>query len=327
MPAGLNNGWSYRDRIAPGDAGRSLCAYFAGRYRHSSQALWQARLAAGEIRWNGQLLLVDRRLATGDRLEWDRPPWEEPPVPEHWCTVFDDGDLHVINKPSGLPVVPAGGYLEHTLQRMLERRWVERGGGVPRPVHRLGRFTSGLLVCARQQATRAWLSARLRQTTASPASGPGDGGQPCRKIYRALTVPAALPLEPGEWLEVSTAIGRRPHPLLGEVWCAASADSPGALAARSVVRLLERRADGDRVEVTIHSGRPHQIRIHLASLGAPLLGDPLYLPGGGARVEGLPGEGGYHLHAHRLLIRSEGQGHDLDLTAPLPKSLTVAKDG
>ena len=76
--------------------------------------------------------------------------------------LFDDGDLVVINKPRGLPVLPAGGFLEHTLLIQLQQRHQADPLGLPRPVHRLGRFTSGLLVCARQPLSRAWLSAQLR---------------------------------------------------------------------------------------------------------------------------------------------------------------------
>jgi 23S rRNA pseudouridine1911/1915/1917 synthase len=78
------------------------------------------------------------------------------------------------------------------------------------------------------------------------------------------------------------------------------------------------------VEVTIASGRPHQIRIHMAAAGAPLLGDPLYQPGGRARADSLPGDGGYQLHAHRLRLRSP-DGSPLEFEAPLPAGLTMAR--
>jgi 23S rRNA pseudouridine1911/1915/1917 synthase len=81
--------------------------------------------------------------------------------------------------------------------------------------------------------------------------------------------------------------------------------------------LLERRPQGCLVEVEIATGRPHQIRIHTAALGSPLLGDPLYLPGGAASPEVLPGAGGYQLHAHRLRLEPRG----LALEAPLPSGL------
>jgi hypothetical protein len=95
-------------------------------------------------------------------------------VPADFQVVYDDGDLQVIDKPAGLPVLPAGGWLEHTLLRLLERRHRGAGVAIPRPVHRLGRYTSGLLVCARQPQTRAWLSASLRESTAAGLASAGD---------------------------------------------------------------------------------------------------------------------------------------------------------
>lgn len=311
LPAALNQGWLYRDRVDA--AASSAAAFYAARHPHSSLTVWRERLAAGEITRNGERLDGDGPLAAGDRLSWRRPPWWEGAVPGTWRLVHDDGDLHVIDKPAGLPVLPAGGWLEHTVLRLLERRHRTDPRGVPRPVHRLGRFTSGLLVCARQAATRRWLSARLRETTAAlaaPEPKHGEGERPgCRKVYEAQLVPGGLPaaLTPGESLTLQTPIGLRPHPRLGLIWCAARPRRPGDLEARGTLTLLERGRKADRVEVAIASGRPHQIRIHCAAVGAPLLGDPLYLPGGLARDEGLPGEGGYWLRARRLeVVRPDG---------------------
>jgi 23S rRNA pseudouridine1911/1915/1917 synthase len=226
--------------------------------------------------------------------------------------VHDDGDLQVIDKPAGLPVLPAGGFLEHTVLRLLERRHRNDPAGVPRPVHRLGRFTTGLLVCARRPATRAWLSALLRESTAAETPG-------CQKVYRALLEPGALALAPGDSLRFEGAIGRRAHPRLGWIWCAAGSDLPAC----STLTLLERHPAADLVAVAIASGRPHQIRIHCAALGAPLLGDPLYLPGGSARPEALPGEGGYQLQAWRLMLQRP-DGSCLRVEAPVPLSLPEA---
>lgn len=331
LPAALNQGYDYRDRVRLADlidpSGQppgqpSLSCFYARRYPHSSREVWLQRLAAAEICRNGQRLLADGPLAPGDQLAWHRPPWQEPAVPVLPDPLFDDGDLLVFDKPSGLPVLPAGGFLEHTLLRQIERR-VARGDlaatpGLPRPVHRLGRHTTGLLVCARRPATRAWLSALLRDSTASPR--PPDRAAGCRKLYRALTAPLPESLAVGDSLRVTTPIGRAPHPLLVRIWCAGG---DGALPAESRFTLLERRAEGCLVAVAIATGRPHQIRIHAAALGAPLLGDPLYLPGGGVRPTVLPGEGGYRLHAHRLWLPLPG-GEVVALEAPLPPPLVVS---
>jgi 23S rRNA pseudouridine1911/1915/1917 synthase len=323
-PAALNAGHTYRDRL-PQDPRICLRVsdFYAARYRHSSQEEWRRRLAAGEIARNGATLHGDAPLAPGDRLAWHRPPWLEPAVPLLPEPLFDDGDLVAFAKPSGLPVLPAGGFLEHTLLRELERRVaagvLDGRSGVPRPVHRLGRFSSGLLLCARSAGSRAWLSGLLR-------AGAG-AGERCRKQYRALTMPlpAELGLVPGRSVMIATPIGRRPHARLGRLWCAADHDA-AALAACSSLTLLERRRDADLVQVEIATGRPHQIRIHTASIGAPLLGDPLYGSGGCARSDALPGDGGYHLHAHRLGLQLQ-DGQRLELEAPPPPLLRAAADG
>ena len=357
LPEAPNQGWVYRERVTPSLAGLQASAFYAARHRHSDRGVWRDRLAAGEIHCNGVLLRQDTPLASGDQLAWHRPPWIEGSVPASWAVVFDDGDLQVIDKPAGLPVLPAGGWLEHTVLRLLERRHSGDPGGIPRPVHRLGRFTSGLLVCARRPPTRAWLSARLRESTvvglgpdSAPVPGldhgleplPGLPGPPhgadrslrpapasaaagCRKLYRALLVPGVLALEPGESLPITVPIGRRPHPQLSRIWCAAAGREPGDLAARSTLTLLERSPRADLVQVAIASGRPHQIRIHCAALGAPLLGDPLYGPGGQAAADARPGDGGYRLQAWRLDLELPG-GEGLALEVPHPLQLEQTTD-
>ena len=333
LPPAFNGGHVYRDRVRL--AAASVSGFYAGRYGHSDQAVWCERLAAGEVWLNGRRLQADGPLAPGDQLAWHRPPWLEAAVPvlPEAAVVFDDGDLLVLNKPSGLPVLPAGGFLVHTLLAQLEG-WLVDGrldprAGLPRPVHRLGRYTSGLLVCARRPASRAWLSALLRESSAlSPGSidpaSPG-GGPPhrCRKLYRALTAPLPLDWPVAVAHPLTTPIGRQPHPKLGWIWAAAAdavASGIASLPSHSDLTLLRRGPAACLVEVAIRSGRPHQIRIHTAAAGAPLLDDPLYLPGGAARPDVLPGAGGYHLHAHRLQLWPAAGG-SLDLEAPLPPAL------
>ncbi|MEB3185585.1 MAG: pseudouridine synthase [Cyanobacteriota bacterium] len=354
MPPTLNNGNTYRDRVGTDAAGQAVCAFYAERYRHSPLAVWQERLAVGQISRNGQRLQADAALAAGDRLCWQRPSWQEGAVPALPAPLVDDGDLVVFNKPSGLPVLPAGGWLEHTVLGQIERQVVAgglaAGAGRPRPVHRLGRFTSGLLLCARRAETRGWLSALLRSSTAlaDEATSVALSASPCRKTYRALLQPPLsgsplLALQPGDSLVLTTPIGRRRHARLGTIWAAAGAAPTTPLAAafaplpassaplparsaplqaRSTLTLLQRAEGHWLVELTIASGRPHQIRIHAAAADAPLLGDPLYGPGGVPCHQALPGDGGYHLHAHRLRLPLP-DGRLLELEAPLPQRLRL----
>ena len=282
-PAALNSGWTYRDRVPRVGVRTLVSEWLAHRYRHSEALIWQQRIAAGELELNGAVLSGDQQLQGGEILCWSRPPWLEEAIPDHWETIHDDGDLLVINKPSGLPVMPGGGFLSHTLTALLEPTGA-------RPVHRLGRFTSGLQVCARTSPTRALWSKQFRP----------DGG--CRKVYQAWSqrVPG---LELGRCLTVSSDVVERPHPLLGWIWGPEPLDDAPIrkrLSAHSEIELLERTAAGDRLQVTISTGRPHQIRIHLAQLGSPLLGDPLYLLNREISATATPGDGGYRLHAWRL---------------------------
>jgi 23S rRNA pseudouridine1911/1915/1917 synthase len=301
----VNRGWSYRDRVGADAAGLSISSFYSQNYGHSDSACWRRRVADGEIEHNGLRTRDDLRLAVGDQLIWYRPPWREPEVPLWFDVIHDDGDLLIVNKPSGLPVMPAGGFLEHTLLRLLERRWP---ADPPRPVHRLGRGTSGLLICARSSGSRAWLSAALRDHERASSSVAS-----IEKIYRCRTVRAELKAEG----RIQTPIGALEHPRLGRLWCA----DPQGLPSCSDYRLLRREADGNLLEVTIRTGRPHQIRIHLAAIGAPLLGDPLYVRGGKiGNVDALPGDLGYLLHAHRLRLCDPEAKH-LAFAAPLPPGL------
>lgn len=284
----------------------------AERYPHSPLTTWQQRLAVGELSLNSEVLHADRVLAGGDVIHWHRPPWLEAAIPDQWDILHDDGDVLVVNKPSGLPVMPGGGFLNHTLMALLEQKSQSLGEVlVPKPIHRLGRFTSGLQVCARRPETRAALSTQFRP----------EGG--CRKTYLAWT-PRVESLQHGDTLSVTTDVVERQHPLLGWIW----GPEPQApeplrkrLSARSILQLRERREAGDLLEVLIRTGRPHQIRIHLAQIGCPLLGDPLFKSDQQLYAKATPGDGGYQLHAWRLEGLCWPPSKPLFLQAKAPKRL------
>jgi 23S rRNA pseudouridine1911/1915/1917 synthase len=104
------------------------------------------------------------------------------------------------------------------------------------------------------------------------------------------------------------------------------AANPQGKSARSVARVVQKRSNTTVFEVDLHTGRPHQIRIHLASIGHPLEGDPLYAPGGLPKTDhpGLPGDPGYWLHAQRITFTHPSSNKSMELTAPPPDILRIA---
>lgn len=328
IPAEFNRGWSYTHRVATDDSGQSVVELLAKRYRHSSVAIWHQRLLAGELQLNHEQVEVDQRVAAGDCLVWNRPPWIEPAVPKEVEVIFDDDDLLVINKPAGLPVTPGGGFLDHTLTRLLELLFSHSNNlPIPKPVHRLGRFTSGLMLCARKAQTRAELAAMFRFSTAGLSS--------CRKIYRALTRPSSQ-LRLREPIDIQVPIAQFKHSRYGKVWGPflnkvqvgqAVAISGKKLSAFSSIQLLERREHEDLLEVSITTGRPHQIRIHLAAIGIPLIGDPFYGIAGFISDHATLGEGGYFLHSHRVLnLPYKGNVYQFEAIPPTPLRLFSAQN-
>ncbi len=298
----LNRGFAYRERIGVEAAGQTVLAHLVRTRRHSTAAEWESRISRGEVVVGGRVAGADAVLRPGDLVVWQRPPWTEPDVPLTYDVLYEDDALVVVVKPSGLPTMPAGGFLEHTLLALVRARFHDAS-----PVHRVGRHTSGLVVLVRTRASAAALGQAWRT----------DG---VIKEYRALV--SGRP----QWerQEIAVPIGPLGHPRLGTVHAASLQGRP----ARSTATVLERREADTIVEVAIATGRPHQIRIHLAAVGHPLVGDALYDNGGRPRQDdpALPGDGGYYLHACRLRFLHPTTGAPMDLRAPPPAILEVQQD-
>lgn len=298
-----NQGYTYTTTIARAHQGQTLLHHLATLYPHSTVEAWRQNLDNGEVTLDGDPALGTETLQAGQVLIWNRPPWVEPDAPLHFEVLWQDADIVAVDKPSGLPTLPGSGFFENTLLRRVQRRYPDA-----HPVHRLGRATSGVVLFARTSSSAAHLAAHWN----TPA---------VEKVYRAI----AQGIAGEDHYQIETPIGRVPHPRLGTVWAAHPAGKPSCSAAR----VLARGADSTLFSVRLHSGRPHQIRIHLASIGHPLTGDPLYGPGGQPlpHLPGLPGDGGYFLHAHTLQFRHPATGAIIAVEAPLPPAFSSAEVG
>jgi 23S rRNA pseudouridine1911/1915/1917 synthase len=312
----MNQGWIYQDRVRVPEAGLTVLEFYTRRYRHSSRADWQHRIEAGQVLLDGVQGFTESLIQAGQLLSYHRPPWQEPEVPLSFEVLYEDADLLVVAKPSGLPVLPGGGFLEHTLLHQLRYCYPQ---DPPVPIHRLGRGTSGLMLLARSPLAKSHLSQQLRKSTA--AGGLVQSHRSIHKTYRALIGNGNIP----DCLTITQPIGKISHEQLGYIYGAAN----DGQFARSDVQVVRRDLESTLVEVTIFTGRPHQIRIHMASAGFPLLGDPLYGVGGIPRSfsedcdakQPVPGDCGYALHAYRLAFLHPRTQQPMNFECPPPVNL------
>jgi 23S rRNA pseudouridine1911/1915/1917 synthase len=269
----LNSGFEFRKRLGADAVGLKVIDYLTQCYSGFTQGEWLHRIESGRVLLDGIPSSPDEILRPGRILSWMRPPWEEPETPVSFAILYRDEHLLGVAKPAGLPTVPGGGsFMENTLLYLVRRHFPTAN-----PLHRLGRGTSGIVLFAltpegASGVARAWRCGRIL------------------KIYRALA--SGCPAK--DEFDIDTPIGPVPHKILKTIHAAC----PTGKAAHSHVKVLERHTDCSLVEVRITTGRPHQIRIHLAASGHPLVGDPLYVIGGipAENSRALPGDLGYGLH-------------------------------
>jgi 23S rRNA pseudouridine1911/1915/1917 synthase len=280
----VNLGFTYCETLPARAEGRALLDWLAGEYRHSTRAEWSERIGRGLVTLDGHAAHDCDLVREGQRLSWARPPWVEAEVPLHFDVVYQDAHLLVVDKPSGLATLPGGGFHQHTLLALVRARDPKWSA-----VHRLGRGTSGLVIFA--------------DALAAPALNRAFCERRIEKRYLARVTGALTPRT------ICAPIGPVPHPRLGTL----HAVSESGRYAQTIVE----RVEGSLAQVRIVTGRPHQIRIHLAFTGHPLEGDPLYGLGG-PRPDAVPSELGYWLRAWELRFEHPVTGE--------PLCLTVARD-
>ena len=271
----MNRGYVYTSRVGPAEAGLDVLAYHGRRFPKRTPADWIASIDAGHVRIDGRVARADDRMATGSLVEFHRPPWSEPEAPTEFGVAYEDEHVLVALKPAGLQVLPAGPFFEKTLFHLVRVSAPDRAEASP--IHRLGRGTSGLILVGKTGLARVELARQFRERTPT-------------KTYFALVEGCSLP----DSCHARHPIGDVAHgPMRLHVARAGGKES------LTRVRVLRRDRERDQSLVAAQpiTGRPDQIRIHLAALDAPIVGDPLFGPGGIAKSDVPPGTGGYHLHA------------------------------
>ena len=286
--------------VGPEEGGARIDVFLAARLCDMSRNAVQRAILSGEItHFDGRAIVKNYRTVPGDRFVCDlAEPEEIPALPEKIAldVVFEDEALIVVNKPRGMVVHPAPGHAGGTLVNALLFHAADSlsgVGGAVRPgiVHRLDKDTSGLLIAAKTDPAHRALAEQLRARTLS-------------RIYEAVVI-GRVGAECGT---VDRPIGRHPTDR--------KRMSTAARCAREAVthyRVLARYNGYTHVRCQLETGRTHQIRVHMASIGHPLLGDLAY--GRRCPEKGLCGQ---CLHARSLAFDHPVTGERVVLTTELP---------
>lgn len=273
----------------------------AHAFPEHSRAAIQRAIAAGLVQVDGKVVAQSDDVRAGQTIEFSLPevkPAELKPVDIPLDVIFEDKHLIVLNKPAGMVVHPGVGTGEDTLVHALLAHCageLSGVGGVERPgiVHRIDKETTGLLVVAKNDAAHRALSDQFASRT-------------LLKEYVALVsgVPKAMSGV------IDRAIARHP------VHRHRMTTGEGGRPARTDWVVLEKFGEvAALLRCRIHSGRTHQIRVHLKSIGHPLLGDPTY---GWKQNPAMSAVPRVMLHAEHLVLTHPVNGKTLDLRAPLP---------
>jgi 23S rRNA pseudouridine1911/1915/1917 synthase len=297
--------------VPPDAAGKRLDVFLAQAIADVSRSQLSRHVAEGAVTVNGASSAPSRKLRAGDVVVWTPPPVAPTELVAEaipLSIVHEDRWLVVVDKPPGLVVHPAAGHEAGTLVNALLAHCKDlRGiGGELRPgiVHRIDKDTSGLLVVAKDDATMNALAAAFKAHT-------------IERVYDAFVVGKP----PGPGGRVETLYGRDPKDRK-------KFSSRVRTGKRAVTnwKVVERWVGAARVEARLETGRTHQVRVHMAALGCPLLGDKTY--GRAPKDEALrsiaSALGRQALHARTLGFVHPATGESMSFSSELPADLRAA---
>ena len=278
-----------------------LDKYLAREYPELSRSRLQRLIAQGYILVNGCPARASQKLKPGDRVSVTLPPPEMvslAPEPMPLTVIYEDDDLVVIDKPAGLVVHPSPGHKAHTIVNALLARCPDLAsfGNSLRPgiVHRLDRDTSGLMIIAKNVPAQQYLVNQFKERSVS-------------KGYLVLVRGRLTPARG----TIDAPIGRDPS---NRKRMAVVAEGR---AARTSFEVKEYLNDYTLLDVTTETGRTHQIRVHLAAIGHPVIGDPIY----GVKSKSVMRQ---FVHAYRLGFRLPATGEYREFRSELPSDLQQA---
>ncbi len=288
----------------PSDSGKRLDHLLHERWPEFSRSRIQDWIKSGRVLVNGAQQRASHAVRAGEAIEVDPaelPPLRAAPEPIPLKILYEDDDLVAIDKPAGMVVHAGAGIHSGTLVNALLHHFdgLSALGGDLRPgiVHRLDRYTSGVLLVAKNDAAHQKLAAQF-------------SGRKVEKVYIAL-VHGKVKQDQGR---IERPIAR--DPVRRTRMTARLAEGRPAWSEYRVLRRFERFT---LLEVRIGTGRTHQIRVHLSSIGHPVAGDTLY--GAPAKVDGQPALSRYFLHAHRIRFRQPSNDEEITVISPLPGEL------
>ena len=284
------------------EAGQRLDGFLAEAMEELSRSRIQNLCEAGQIVVNGKTAKKNQKLKAGDTIEVEIPapaPTEIIPQDIPLDIVYEDDSVLVINKPKGMVVHPAPGHPDGTVVNAVMFHCGARLSGIggelrPDIVHRIDKDTSGLLMIAKNDKAHAALSAQLKDKSLS-------------RVYEAIVI-GRMRQDEGT---VDAPIGRslRDRKKMAVI--------EGGRHAVTHYETIARYNGYSHVRCHLETGRTHQIRVHMASIGHPLAGDEVY--GKGREKTGLEGQ---CLHAGRLRFIHPDTGEAMEVTCPLPEYFT-----
>ncbi len=282
------------------EPGHRVDKYVAQQVPHLSRSRIKQLIRDGSLTVNGQVVKASHKLDKDDEILLRVPQVEEAdlvPRPMLLSIVYEDEDLLVVDKPAGLVVHPAPGHPGVTLVNALLARYPDLPvdeSKRPGIVHRLDKDTSGLLIVAKNEEAKRDLQRQFKEGLV-------------RKVYLALVEGE---VEPGAGI-IEAPLGRDPRNRKRM-----AVVPHGGRASVTEFRMQEHVAGRTLLEVRPQTGRTHQVRVHLAFIGHPVVGDRTY----GRRKQRLEVERQF-LHAHRLRFRLPSSGHQVEVVSELPADL------